>query len=152
MQAGPPSLRPVRLLALPDDDNHTNDDPMRAISTQGKLPLVQPRVSYVFLVANLSVYAAGIVLAFTQGNEASNDFFLLLAKVNSEVLPCQQCCMLKLAPHKALCRIVATDTGDVASTSCHHSYPASLAVTEHVTRHLQHPSTSSSRRSLQSWS
>jgi hypothetical protein len=92
VQATPPSLRTAKLFAMPDDDNRTNNDPRRAISTQGTLPLVQPRVSYFFLVANLSVYAAGIVIALTQGNEASNDFFLLLAKVNSEVLPCHQCC------------------------------------------------------------
>ena len=49
------------------------------------LPLARPQVSYFLLAANLSVYAAGIAIALADSNEASNDFFLLLAKQNAEV-------------------------------------------------------------------
>ena len=44
-----------------------------------------PRLWLAFLAANLSVYAAGIVIALTVSNEASNEYFLALAKINSEV-------------------------------------------------------------------
>jgi hypothetical protein len=63
------------------------------------LPLTRPRLSYVLLAGNLSVYSAGVVIALTLGNEASNNFFLLLAKSNQEVgcsastmsAPCKCC-------------------------------------------------------------
>ena len=50
------------------------------------VPLVKPRLAYVLLAANLSVYAAGAVIALTAGADASNDFFLALAKSNAEVV------------------------------------------------------------------
>ncbi|KAK9846361.1 hypothetical protein WJX81_002390 [Elliptochloris bilobata] len=50
------------------------------------IPTVQPRLCYVVLAMNLAVYAAGIGIAVAQGNDASNDFFLALAKVNDSVV------------------------------------------------------------------
>jgi hypothetical protein len=47
---------------------------------------VRPVLSYVVLALNLGVYAVGIGIALTAGGEASNDYFLQLAKVNEEVL------------------------------------------------------------------
>ena len=43
-------------------------------------------LSYVVLALNLAVYAVGIGIALTAGGEASNDYFLQLAKVNEDVL------------------------------------------------------------------
>ena len=47
---------------------------------------VRPVLSYLVLAINLGVYAIGIGIALTAGGEASNDYFLQLAKVNEEVL------------------------------------------------------------------
>ena len=47
---------------------------------------VKPILSYVVLALNLAVYAVGIGIALTAGGEASNDYFLQLAKVNEDVL------------------------------------------------------------------
>ena len=47
---------------------------------------VRPVLSYVVLALNLGVYAVGIGIALTAGGEASNDYFLQLAKVNEDVL------------------------------------------------------------------
>ena len=62
------------------DDSASGDTP-----TASSLPLTQPRLTYVFLAANLSVYAAGIAIALIVGNEASNDFFLELAMMGDKV-------------------------------------------------------------------
>ena len=43
-------------------------------------------LSYVVLSLNLAVYSYGIFIALTQGGDASNDYFLSLAKVNENVL------------------------------------------------------------------
>ncbi|KAK9859393.1 hypothetical protein WJX84_003115 [Apatococcus fuscideae] len=45
-------------------------------------PLAQPRVTYVLLGLNLLVYLAGIGIALRVGGEASNQWFLSLAKSN----------------------------------------------------------------------
>lgn len=50
------------------------------------IPTVQPRLTYLLLAVNLAVYSAGVTIALTGGNEASNDFFLQLAKDNSAVV------------------------------------------------------------------
>ncbi|KAK9820107.1 hypothetical protein WJX72_006208 [[Myrmecia] bisecta] len=50
------------------------------------IPLVTPRVAYVMLGLNLAVYGAGVGLALLQGGDASNDYFLALAKVNEAVV------------------------------------------------------------------
>lgn len=50
------------------------------------IPTVPPRLTYVLLGANLAVYGWGVYLALTQGPDASNDYFLDLAKDNSAVL------------------------------------------------------------------
>lgn len=47
---------------------------------------VKPVLSYVVLSLNLLVYCYGILIAVTQGGEASNDYFLSLAKVNENVM------------------------------------------------------------------
>lgn len=47
---------------------------------------VKPVLSYVVLLLNLLVYCYGILIALTQGGEASNDYFLSLAKVNENVM------------------------------------------------------------------
>lgn len=46
---------------------------------------VTPYLAYALLFLNLAVYGAGIGLALTQGNNASNEWFLSLAKVNEKV-------------------------------------------------------------------
>ena len=42
----------------------------------------QPRVTYVLLGLNLAMYLAGIGIALRVGGEASNQWFLSLAKSN----------------------------------------------------------------------
>jgi hypothetical protein len=52
----------------------------------GELPLLStPRMSYVLLGINLSIYCSGIAIALLDSNEASNEYFLLLAEINGEV-------------------------------------------------------------------
>jgi hypothetical protein len=46
---------------------------------------VPPRLAYVLLFLNLAVYGGGIAIALTQGNDASNEWFLSLAKMNDKV-------------------------------------------------------------------
>ena len=46
---------------------------------------VPPRLSYVLLFLNLALYGGGIAIALTQGNDASNEWFLSLAKMNDKV-------------------------------------------------------------------
>ena len=47
---------------------------------------VKPVLSYVVLALNLMVYGNGIFIALTQGGDASNDYFLSLAKINENVV------------------------------------------------------------------
>ncbi len=54
--------------------------------TSFNIPTVQPRVTYVLLAINLAVYSAGVTIALTVGNDASNEFFLQLAKDNGAVV------------------------------------------------------------------
>lgn len=49
-------------------------------------PQVKPVLSYVVLSLNLLVYSYGILIALTQGGDASNEYFLSLAKVNENVM------------------------------------------------------------------
>lgn len=58
------------------------NDPGAALS----LPTATPRWTYVLLAVNLVVYSAGVTIALTAGNDASNEFFLDLAKSNDAVL------------------------------------------------------------------
>ena len=60
-------------------------------------------LSYVVLALNLAVYAVGIGIALTVGGEASNDYFLQLAKVNEDVLNGQywRCATLDCALRRA---------------------------------------------------
>jgi hypothetical protein len=69
----------------PGSSDHGLSTSSEPAAHPGQLPLVEPCVSYALLAANLSVYAAGIAIALLDSGEASNEFFLLLAKVNSEV-------------------------------------------------------------------
>ncbi len=46
---------------------------------------VEPNIAYGLLLLNMAVYGAGVGLALTQGNDASNEWFLSLAKVNDKV-------------------------------------------------------------------
>ena len=46
---------------------------------------VTPYLSYFLLFLQLAVYGAGIGIALTQGNDASNEWFLSLAKMNGPV-------------------------------------------------------------------
>eukprot|EP00884_Botryococcus_braunii_P019248 jgi/Botrbrau1/6006/Bobra.104_1s0034.2 len=51
------------------------------------IPMAVPRYSYLLLGINLAVYGVGVYLALAEpGTEASNDFFLALAKINSLVV------------------------------------------------------------------
>ncbi|KAK3236866.1 hypothetical protein CYMTET_53020, partial [Cymbomonas tetramitiformis] len=45
----------------------------------------RPRLTYLVLAANLSVYSVGVYLALTLGADESNEFFFLLAKDSSAV-------------------------------------------------------------------
>ncbi len=47
---------------------------------------VAPRLTYLLLGINLAVYSAGVYIALAQGNDASNEYFLALAKINEQVL------------------------------------------------------------------
>ena len=47
---------------------------------------MQPVLAYVVLALNIAVYGYGIFIALTDGGDASNDYFLSLAKVNEDVL------------------------------------------------------------------
>ena len=60
---------------------------MHAKGTQYSLLCMQvkPYLSYVLLFLNLAVYGGGIAIALTQSNDASNEWFLSLAKVNDRV-------------------------------------------------------------------
>lgn len=60
----------------------TPSDPDGAL----ELPTVAPRWTYVMLAINLAVYTAGVTIALTAGNDASNEFFLDLAKSNDAVV------------------------------------------------------------------
>ncbi|EIE25226.1 rhomboid-domain-containing protein [Coccomyxa subellipsoidea C-169] len=59
--------------------------PMKAGSNKFDIPAVKPYLAYALLFLNLAVYGAGIAVALTQGNDASNEWFLSLAKVNEKV-------------------------------------------------------------------
>ena len=47
---------------------------------------MKPVLSYVILALNLMVYGNGVFIALTQGGDASNDYFLSLAKINENVV------------------------------------------------------------------
>lgn len=47
---------------------------------------VKPILSYAVLGLNLAVYSVGIAIALTQGGDASNEYFLSLAKINENVM------------------------------------------------------------------
>eukprot|EP00892_Ulva_mutabilis_P008324 jgi/Ulvmu1/5864/UM025_0126.1 len=68
--------------------NEPGKDRTPVVDGVANVPLREksPKLWMAFLAANLSVYAAGIVIALTVSNEASNEFFLALAKINSEVI------------------------------------------------------------------
>ena len=77
--------RPTAPPTTPQDPPSTSPQTQLSPLAAPQLPLVQPRVTYALLAVNLSVYAAGIAIALLDNGEASNEFFLLLAKINSEV-------------------------------------------------------------------
>lgn len=56
------------------------------IGEQYDVPQVKPVLSYIVLGLNLMVYSYGILIALTQGGDASNEYFLSLAKVNENVM------------------------------------------------------------------
>jgi hypothetical protein len=83
-------LNRVRTRCNPDDedskDKTSRKPPQQRTARQGiEIPTVKPRISGIILGINLAVYAVGIAIALGVSNEASNEFFLLLAKINSEV-------------------------------------------------------------------
>lgn len=89
----PVALRPQRQRCsqLVRNATEPNKDDRTKVAVAGQnVPLRQekPKLWLAFLAANLSVYAAGIFIALTVSNEASNEFFLSLAKINSEVRSC----------------------------------------------------------------
>ena len=72
------------------------------------------------LALNLAVYAVGIGIALTAGGEASNDYFLQLAKVNEDVLNGQYwrcasagCAVCRLCGHA--CRAVSWSCSTLAA-------------------------------------
>lgn len=49
------------------------------------LPTVQPKLSYYILLLNILIYAAGLTARWFDGSGVAEDYFLSLAKVNSEI-------------------------------------------------------------------
>jgi hypothetical protein len=46
---------------------------------------VQPQLSYYILLVNIVIYFAGLAAGWLEGGDVSEDYFLSLAKVNSEI-------------------------------------------------------------------
>eukprot|EP00899_Mesostigma_viride_P004954 jgi/Mesvir1/1445/Mv14436-RA.1 len=61
-------------------------DPRPSVPNGVLVPLVSPKLSYYLVGANLFVYGVGVALAWTLGNDTSNEFFLAAAAIKPNIV------------------------------------------------------------------
>ena len=69
-----------------DPASSTSSAPASETDQALSIPTVQPRLTYALLALNLTVYGVGVGIALAGDAEASNEYFLALAKDNAAVI------------------------------------------------------------------